>query len=309
MSFMRNMLLAASKNQWMGQHIPRYRFVRRTVSRFMPGEALDDALSVAQELKLVNIGTVLTRLGENVTVNTEALETTRHYLGALERIRPLGLDIEISVKLTQLGLDLSAEACYDNLRTLVESADPGSIVWIDMEGSKYVDSTLELFRRARAAYSNVGVCLQAYLYRTRADLEALLPLGPAVRLTKGAYNEPPGVAFPAKRSVDQNYFALAQQMLSPAARQAGSRAAFATHDRRLIQRISEFAAGSGLRRDDYEFQMLYGIQREEQLRLARDGYRSRVLISYGPHWYPWFMRRLAERPANVTFVLRNLISA
>ena len=309
MGLMRSMFLAASTNQWMSDHVPRYGFVRRTASRFMPGETLDDALAAAQELKLVNLGTVLTRLGENVTTEAEASDTTRHYMTALDSIRAFGLNAEISVKLTQLGLDLSSQACYENLSTLIEYAGAQSTVWIDMERSKYVDTTLDLFRRARTAYRNVGVCLQAYLYRTRADLEALLPLGPAIRLTKGAYNEPASVAFPAKKSVDQNFFALAQRLLSPEARQAGTRAGLATHDRELIRLISEFAAASGLQKNEYEFQMLYGIQREEQFRLARDGYRTRVLISYGPHWYPWFMRRLAERPANVTFVLRNLLSA
>jgi proline dehydrogenase len=305
MGLLRSALLAASKNGWMREHVPRYWFVRRTVSRFMPGEQLSNALSAAQELKLVNIGAVFTHLGENITAQAEAEETTRHYLGLLDRIRALNLGSEISVKLTQLGLDLSAEGCYENLRKLIEHAGPPSVVWIDMEASNYVDVTLDLYRRARTAYPNVGVCLQAYLYRTKVDLENLLPLGAAIRLVKGAYREPREVAFPRKRDVDENFFALTQRLLSPEARRAGVRVAIATHDRNLIRRVSDF---TGVEKTAYEFQMLYGIQRAEQLRLAREGHRSRVLISYGSYWYPWFMRRLAERPANLTFVMRNLFS-
>jgi proline dehydrogenase len=309
MSIMRSILLAASTNRWMREHAPRYWFVRRTVSRFMPGEELRDALAAAQQLRLVNIGAVFTRLGENTTAESEADETARHYLGVLDQIRALELAAEISVKLTQLGLDLSAEFCYQNLMKLIEHAGPQSVVWIDMEASNYVDATLNLFRRALASYRNVGICLQAYLHRTRADLEALLPFGPAIRLVKGAYQEPPDVAFPRKKDVDENFFALTQRLLSTEARGAGVRAAIATHDRRLIRRVLEYCASAGLGKDQYEFQMLYGIQRVEQLRLARNGYRSRVLIAYGPYWYPWFMRRLAERPANLGFLMRNLLSA
>jgi proline dehydrogenase len=177
-----------------------------------------------------------------------------------------------------------------------------------MEASSYVDATLGLYRRARLAYPNVGVCLQAYLYRTADDLAALLPLGPAIRLVKGAYNEPPDRAFPRKRDVDENFFALAQQLLSDYARRAGVHAAIATHDRKLIGRVIGFAESNRIPRDRFEFQMLYGIQRAEQYRLAREGWRSIVLIAYGSYWFPWFMRRLAERPANVLFVARNLLS-
>ncbi len=308
MSVTRSILLVASQNQWLRERAPRYWFVRRTVSRFMPGEELEDALAAARMLQQQNLGTVFTHLGENVTAEAEADQTARHYLEVLDRIRALGLPAEISVKLTQLGLELGAARCYTNLKTLMEHADPESIVWIDMESSRYVDATLELFRRARATYENVGVCLQAYLYRTPNDLASLVPLGPAIRLVKGAYKESSDVAFPRKKDVDENFFALTQQLLSPEARRAGVRAALATHDHNLIRRIEAFAASIGLSKRCFEFQMLFGIQRSEQLRLARDGYRSRVLISYGSHWFPWFMRRLAERPANLAFVARNLFS-
>jgi proline dehydrogenase len=274
----------------------------------MPGETLDDALAAARELKKLSIGTVFTHLGENIGDPAEAERVTRHYLEVLNRVCALGLGTEVSVKLTQLGLDLDQELCYSNLAKVIEHAGSNSVVWIDMEASSYVDATLELYRRARLAYPNVGVCLQAYLYRTADDLAALLPLGPAIRLVKGAYNEPPDRAFPRKRDVDENFFALAQQLLSDYARRAGVHAAIATHDRKLIGRVIGFAESNRIPRDRFEFQMLYGIQRAEQYRLAREGWRSIVLIAYGSYWFPWFMRRLAERPANVLFVARNLLS-
>ncbi len=306
MTVMRSILLAASQNPWLRERAPRYWFVRRTVSRFMPGEKLEDALATARALQQQKLGTLFTYLGENVTDESEADRTARHYLEVLDRIRELSLPTEISVKLTQLGLDLSAERCYTHLKTLIEHAGRESIVWIDMESSRYVDMTLELFRRARTTHPNVGVCLQAYLYRTAADLASLIPLGPAIRLVKGAYREHPGVAFPRKKDVDENFFMLTQRLLSSETQPAGVRVAVATHDRNLIRRIEAFAASTGLSKRHFEFQMLFGIQRAEQLRLARDGYRARVLISYGSHWFPWFMRRLAERPANLMFVVRNL---
>src|SRR5439155_21552955 len=181
------------------------------------------------------------------------------------------------------------------------------VVWIDMEASNYTDQTLEVYRRIRAAHSNIGVCLQAYLYRTADDLKTLLPLGPAIRLVKGAYKEPPDRAFPRKKDVDENYFALAERLLADDARAAGVRAAMATHDLALIRRIIEHAESSKLGKSSFEFQMLYGIQREAQWQLAREGWKSMVLIAYGSYWFPWYMRRLAERPPNVFFVLRNLL--
>lgn len=308
MSVMRSVLLAGSQSPWLRDRMTRYWFVRRTVSRFMPGETLDDALSAACELKKQSIGTVLTHLGENITDQAEADRVTRHYLEVLSQLCALDLGTEVSVKLTQLGLDLDKELCFANLKKIIEHAGAGHVVWIDMEASHYVDATLELYRRVRLAYPNVGVCLQAYLYRTANDLTALLPLGPAIRLVKGAYKEPPDRAFPRKRDVDENFFALAKQLLSDEARRAGVRAAIATHDRKLIGRAIEYAESGRLPKNSFEFQMLYGIQRAEQYRLAREGWRSIVLIAYGSYWFPWFMRRLAERPANVLFVVRNLLS-
>lgn len=304
---MRSIFLWASQNRWLRERLPRYRFARKSVARFMPGEEFADALAAAQSLEKQGIHTIFTKLGENIRDEKEAAGVRDHYLGVLGEIARVRLKAEISVKLTQLGLDLSKELCFENLRALIERAGKDT-VWIDMESSPYVEPTLALYRRAREAYPNVGVCLQAYLYRTANDLAALRPLGPAIRLVKGAYQEPASVAFPRKKDVDESFFALSKELLSDPSRQAGVRAAIATHDRQLIHRIGEHALAAGLGKQDFEFQMLFGIQREEQSRLARDGWRSTVLVAYGSFWFPWYMRRLAERPANAWFVLRNMFS-
>jgi proline dehydrogenase len=304
---MRGAFLWASQNNWLRERAARYKFVRRSVARFMPGEQIEDALAAAQSVEEQGLGTVLTHLGENLSTASEAESVTHHYLDALEHVRAAGLRSELSVKLTHLGLDLSHQLCQANVEKLIQAAGAGSIVWIDMEASSYVDATLDLYRNLRRAYSNVGVCLQAYLYRTAGDLASLLSMGPAIRLVKGAYHEPARVAFPRKEDVDKNYFALAAKLLSKEARSAGVRAAIATHDVNLIHRIEKLARSQNLTGDDFQFQMLYGIQRAEQLRLAREGWRSGVLISYGTFWFPWYMRRLAEHPANVGFVIRNLL--
>ena len=309
MSLTRSLLLAASQNRWLRDHATRYSFVRGTVSRFMPGETLDDALGAAEALRSKKIGTVFTHLGENVKDPAEAQQVAEHYLEVLERIRARGLQAEISVKLTQLGLDLSPDLCFGYLKNIIGHADKNSIVWIDMEASNYVDVTLDLYRRALQAYPNLGVCLQAYLYRTKDDLAKLLPLRPSVRLVKGAYDEPPEIAFPRKQDVDENYLALVKEMLRAKKENRCGRAAFGTHDVALIRRLSEFASTEGFRKADFEVQMLYGIQRAEQERLANEGCTSIVLVAYGSHWYPWFVRRLAERPANLWFMVRNVFAA
>jgi proline dehydrogenase len=305
----RSILLAGSQNVWLREKATKFWFVRQTVSRFMPGETLDEALAAAGRLKTDGLGTVFTYLGENVTDPDEAAAVREHYLTVLQRIRQTGLGTEISVKLTHLGLDLSEDLCASNLVKLIQAAGPQSVVWLDMESSVYVERTLEIFRCARGTYPNVGLCLQAYLYRTVQDITSLIPLGAAIRLVKGAYCEPAEIAFPRKREVDENYFELTRQLLSKEARAAGVRAAIATHDRKLIRRIQDYVLAQGLGKDSIEFQMLYGIQTPEQYRLARDGWRSIVLVAYGSFWFPWFMRRLAERPANVFFVVRNLLTA
>jgi proline dehydrogenase len=309
MSLMRSLLLAAAQNQWLRDHATHYRFVRSTVSRFMPGENFEDALKAAQILATKRVGTVFTHLGENIKDRAEAQQVTEHYLEVLDQIRNSGLKAEISVKLTQLGLDLSADFCFDNLKTIIERAEKDSIVWVDMEASNYVDVTLEVYRRALQMFPNLGVCLQAYLHRTKEDLSKLMPLRPSIRLVKGAYNEPAEVAFPRKQDVDENYFALAEVMLAAKKEERCVRAAFGTHDLVLIRRLSELASTRGLAKADFEVQMLFGIQRAEQERLASEGCTSIVLVAYGTYWYPWFVRRLAERPANLWFMARNVFAA
>jgi proline dehydrogenase len=309
MSLMRSMLLAASQNRWLRHRATHYPFVRRTVSRFMPGETLDDALGAAQILLGKKIGTVFTHLGENIKDRSEAQQVTEHYLEVLERIRERGLQAEISVKLTQLGLDLSPELCFEHLKAIIERAQKDSIVWVDMEASNYVDATLDLYRRALKTHPNVGICLQAYLHRTEDDLAKLLPLRPSIRLVKGAYNEPPEIAFARKQDVDENYFELGKQMLRAKKENHIVRAAFGTHDVALMRGLAAFASAEGFGKKDFEVHMLYGIQRAEQERLASEGCTSIVLVAYGSYWYPWFVRRLAERPANLWFMVRNVFAA
>lgn len=275
----------------------------------MPGERIDDALAAAAGFRQRGIGAVLTELGENVTDPAGADAAAHHYTDVLARLRASGLDGNLSVKLTQLGLDIDEARCYATLRALVEGAKrQDGFVWIDMEQHTYVDRTLDIYRRLVSESPNVGVCLQAYLYRTPRDLTSLIPLGGGVRLVKGAYREPPNVAYPRKRHVDDAFFALATQMIAPEARAAGLRAVFGTHDRRLISRIQDHVEAAGIPRDAFEFHLLFGIQRAEQARLAREGSRVRVLISYGEQWFPWYMRRLAERPANLLFVAKSILS-
>jgi proline dehydrogenase len=309
MGLMRNAFLAGSRSAWLRERAMRHRFVRRSVSRFMPGETLDDALEAARALQQQGASSVLTQLGENIKDTDEADAVAGHYLKVLDEAAARGLDAQISVKPTQLGLDLDAQLCLGHLTALLQRADArGSFVWIDMESSGYVDATLDLFRRARSVSPRVGVCLQAYLRRTPADLEALLPLRPALRLVKGAYQEPADRALPDKKDVDEAYFSLAARILDQVGGQEGGMLAIGTHDARLIDRLRARAGARGVPRAAYEFEMLFGIQRALQARLVLGGERLRVLISYGSFWFPWYMRRLAERPANVWFVARNLLS-
>lgn len=307
MSLVRRLLLRSSRSVWFAEQLRRRAFLRRAVRRFMPGEELDAALDAAADFARSGIGSVVTELGEQVATRAEAAGVRDRYHEALDRIRTRRLPVHLSVKLTHLGLGVDRAACErDVVGLLARAAEAGSFLWIDMEESRYVDATLEVFRRARAEHDQVGVCLQAYLRRTPADLERLLPLGPAIRLVKGAYQEPAAIAFSRKRDVDARFYALGERLLQHA---AGGRArpVFGTHDLRLVARLRERAAALGPARGAYEIHMLYGIKAREQRALAADGCALRVLISYGSAWFPWYMRRLAERPANVWFVVRNLL--
>jgi proline dehydrogenase len=308
MSLMRKVLLAGSTSPWLRGQATRRAFVRRSVSRFMPGERIEDAIAAAAALAPEHITTILTRLGENLTHLEEAEEVTEHYLEVLDRVQRAGLDAQISVKPTQLGLDLDPVVCQRNLDRIIETAERvhNTPVWIDMESSPYVDPTLKLFRACREKYRGVGLALQAYLYRTAKDLEDLIPLGPAVRIVKGAYLEPATVAYPHKPDVDENFYRLCTRLLADDAQKHGSLLHIATHDVALADRLARFIDDQRVPRAAYEFAMLYGIGTGQQRRLAASGRRLRVLISYGEYWFPWYMRRLAERPANVTFVLKNM---
>jgi proline dehydrogenase len=310
MSIARRILLAGSESVWLRERATKYRFVRRSVSTFMPGEQASDALEAAQHLAREDgVGSIFTRLGENVTSEREADAVRDHYLEVLDRIHATGTDGQISIKLTQLGLDLDRERTLDRVLALVRRADAiGNFVWIDMESTKYVDTTLEIFRAARAVSARTGVCLQAYLYRTAADLEALFPLAPAIRLVKGAYREPPNLAFPRKADVDENYYKLATTMLGHESVKRGARLAIGTHDDRLIDRLRRFVAEHAVPSTAYEVEMLYGIRRGLQKQLAASKVPLRVLVAYGEYWFPWYMRRLAERPANVWFVVKNMVA-
>lgn len=306
---MRSTLLWVSENEWCSKTLPRYGFVRRAVRRFMPGETLGGALDAAAGLeKGRGIPTLITFLGENVADRAEARAVADHYVDAAVQVASRGLDAELSVKPTHLGLDLGIDVAEENLRRITRAAeDQGNWVWMDMEYSRYVDPTLELYRSIRADHARFGICLQSYLYRTPADLESLIPMGPAIRMVKGAYAEPAELAFPDKKDVDQAFFDLTVRMLAPDAQEAGLRAGLATHDASLIARIEAWAQSNGVAPEGYEYQMLYGIAEQEQRRLAGAGKGVRVLISYGEHWFPWYVRRLAERPANIGFVLRSLL--
>jgi len=301
---LRNALLWASTNPFLAQRLPRYGFVKRATRRFMPGEGLEDAIRAGQGLGGDGITSTLTLLGENLGSAQAAEGVLEHYLTVLEAIRANDLEAEISVKPTQVGLDFDASDTHDRIEKLVRATP--TTVWIDMEHSPHVDATLEIYRSLRKEHSNVGVCLQAYLRRTEADLESLMPLDPSIRLVKGAYREPPEVAFPAKGDVDRNFVKLTQRLLRARQQGAQGRIMIATHDPRMIGEANRLAFELSLERDAYEFSLLYGIATGEQKRLARGGYRVRVLISYGSAWFPWYMRRLAERPANLWFVIKQL---
>ncbi len=304
---LRQALLWASENGWIERQMRRRAFARRAVSRFMPGETADAALEAARELGEQGLSTVFTQLGEALTDRDQIEAAVWHYEELLERVASDGVSGQISIKLTQLGQDVGQEVAQANLERLAaKAAEHANVVWVDMEASPYVDETLDIFTAALARHPNLGLCVQAYLFRTAADVERLLALGARLRLVKGAYQEPADVAWARKADVDRNFMALTRLMLeraNPAAPHG-----IATHDTTLLGRIVDEARAMGLPRDAFEVQMLYGIRAREQLALSRRGIPVRVLISYGRRWYPWYMRRLAERPANLGFVVRSVFA-
>ena len=315
MSIFRNALLWGSQNKWLEGQFRRRGFAKKAISKFMPGENIDAALTAAATLGGQDIGTIATQLGENVNSKAEVDAVVDHYLSVLQGVADRNLDTHISVKLTQLGLDIDADMSFDNLeRLVVRAQELGNFFWIDMEASEYVDVTLEHYKRIRAKHPNVGVCVQSYLFRTENDVASLLDAGACIRLVKGAYNEPPGIAYARKKDVDESYFKLARRMIEHAAATPGAGPegkryphAMGTHDLSLIQKIGDTARELGAPSDAYEVTMLYGIRAGEQQRLAAASVPTRVLVSYGEAWFPWYMRRLAERPANVGFVIRSMM--
>lgn len=299
MSIARALLLKASRSTWIADQFRKRRVAKLAVSRFMPGESVDDAFRAANEFARDGLGTVFTELGERVNNSAEADAVRDHYLGVLQRIKRESVPTHVSVKLTHLGLDIDRASCIARVEALATKAEEtGSYFWIDMEESNYVDATLDVYRAVRAKHEKVGVCLQSYLRRTAADVDALLKIRPSIRLVKGAYREPPEVAFPKKSDTDRSYYDLAVRLM-----EGGAFTVLGTHDTALIGRIRDRAPAS-----NYEIHMLYGIQSNAQRALTKSGAQVRVLISYGAHWYPWYVRRLAERPANVWFVVKNMFA-
>ncbi|MDC0160075.1 proline dehydrogenase family protein [Gemmatimonadales bacterium] len=302
----RKSLLWASTNPFLAERLPKARFVRKATKRFMPGEEFDDVVAEAEKLQRVGVATTTTLLGENLNSLEEADAVVGHYLADLRQIKRLGIDMEVSVKPTQLGLDYGIKEARSRLRELAGATD--STVWLDMEASGYVDETLDMFQSVKEEGGNVGLCIQSYLKRTPNDVARITALDCSIRIVKGAYSEPASVAFPDKSDVDQAFKDLTETLLRARSEGGTGRVVLGTHDPKMIEATKRIASGFGLAEDQYEFAMLFGIQRKEQLALARQGHKVRVLISYGSAWFPWYMRRLAERPANLWFVAKQLVA-
>jgi len=302
---LRRTLLYLSNQQRVFRFVRNNRLAKQFSARFVAGETVDAALDAAAALNARGIRASLDLLGESVTNEREARETGRQYVQLLERIAERGLDANVSLKLTAMGLDVSEELCVANMQTVLDRArDYGSFVRIDMESSHYTERTLHMFEhRLYPSYpANVGIVLQSYLRRTQADVDKANRLKCRVRICKGAYQEPPSVAFPGKRDVDENYVHCMHALMSD-----GNYPGLATHDERIIAQAKRFASERRISADRYEFQMLYGVRRDLQERLVREGYRMRVYVPFGTQWYPYLMRRLAERPANVAFMTGNVV--
>lgn len=300
---LRNVFLYLSQQPQLRNLLENSGIARPLTARFIAGKSLESALDVAAQLKSEGMFAALSRLGENVTTPDEAIAATDAYLLALDRIASSGLEASVSGKLTQFGLDLSGDLCIRNTQPIASHAcQAATLLEIDMEDSRYTQRTIDIVRQLHKATRSVRAVIQAYLYRSEKDIELLNAEGIPVRLCKGAYNEPPSVAFQQKREVDDNFVRLTRMLL-----QSGSYPAIATHDPRMLESTKAIAREIGTSPDRFEFQMLYGIRRDLQRQLVQEGYRVRIYVPYGDAWYPYFMRRLAERPANVFFLIRNLL--
>jgi proline dehydrogenase len=300
---LRRTILYLSRHKALRNWVETSPSARRLSSRFVAGSQLSDALQVCRAIRADGINATLDYLGENVKSLDEAVACRDMYLQMLHAMQDAGVEPNVSIKLTQFGLDLSESACEENVATLVKAAAAiGGFVRLDMESSQYTDRTLSFVTRLHQEYGACGSVIQAYLRRSAKDIECLERERIRVRLCKGAYLEPPEVAFEQKALVDRNYLDLARSLLT-----AGEYPAIATHDERIIEKLERFVAQKAIPRERFEFQMLYGIRRDLQRRLVQEGYRLRLYVPFGEAWYPYFMRRLAERPANVLFLLRNLL--
>jgi proline dehydrogenase len=300
---LRALLLELAKSSRLRRWIASNGTTRRLAQRFVPGEDLAAAVDAARRSNQAGMTVSLDHLGENVLTREDAERARWAYTNALDRIAAENLNANVSLKLTHLGLDLGDEFCVQQLRIVTERAAAlGNFVRVDMEGSEYTDRTLRIVKQARAETDAVGTVIQAYLYRSEKDIQDLLSIGCRIRLVKGAYKESPQIAFPRKKDVDANYVKLMQLLLP-----SGIYHALATHDPNMIDATTRFASGRGIPKDKFEFQMLYGIRTDLQSRLVREGYRVRVYIPFGQDWFPYFMRRLAERPANLIFFAQNLL--
>lgn len=301
----RSALIYLSRQEGLKEFAARFSLFKRITTRFIAGEGIDEAVAAIRDLNARGCSASFDHLNESVGSIAEIEAEVREYLDVLARIEQTGIDSNVSIKLTQFGLEIDPELAYRNVRSIVEdAARRGNFVRVDMEGSNVTQATIDVFKRLRAEFglNDVGIVVQSYLYRTMDDVRDLLRVPARIRLCKGAYNEPPEVAYPEKEAVDNNYVRVMQVLLS-----SGAYHGIATHDPKMINATIDFAQREGIGKDAFEFQMLYGIRRDLQEQLAREGYRLRVYVPYGKHWYPYFMRRLAERPANIWFVLKNLL--
>ncbi|MBN1318439.1 MAG: proline dehydrogenase family protein [Anaerolineales bacterium] len=308
----RSLFLWLSKNARMRRIMTQTPIVYRAASRFFAGETTAEAVAAVRELHSAGMLTTLDILGEEVNNKTEAVQASDNYLALLDKIEAAAIETDISLKLTQMGLDIGVDFCIENVSRIVSKAKSLDIfVCIDMEDSPRTDATLEVWRQLHAKYTNVGIVIQGYLFRSEADLRALADAGATVRLCKGAYKEPANVAFPEKASVDENMVKLMKMILDETKNnppETSPYLAMATHDEKLIEATKAYANGQEIPRDRYELQMLYGIRRDLQEQLAVEGYQMRVYVPFGTEWYPYFMRRMAERPANVWFVVKALFA-
>lgn len=301
----RHIFLFLSRQRTLRRWMETSDLAKRLTRRFIAGQGLEDVLSASRKIEGDGLLVTLDHLGENVTTIEEARASRDVMLKAQDEISRRGLRATVSIKLTQFGLDLGDEVCRANVEPLVAKArEMGSLVEIDMESSDYTDRTLAVVEQMHAEYGCVRSVLQAYLYRTEDDVRRLNSLGIRVRLCKGAYQEPPEVAFQKKDQVDANYLKMARLLLDE-----GTHPGMATHDEKMVEGILQHARAKGIGPERFEFQMLYGIRRDLQDKLAREGWKVRLYVPYGDAWYPYFMRRLAERPANVFFLARNILRA